>query len=301
MRFNQPKVLIFTPTWEDPASGKPMVRPEVAEAIRAQCWVTFDWQVSTENPFPIGDFRNVLLHYQRVRETFLNGQWDALLTLEHDMLLPDPDAVQRLIETPGDVIYAPYLLRHGARMLSTWQYINDRNLGMSLSNYRAELARARQAVVWRISGAGFGCTLIYRRVLDVIEFTGPGPRDQNQCPDLRFAEACLRKAFRANARFDVPVLHYDGDSGTWLHPFVSRRNAMQKYLAQETVRAFAAGRIVKLVQGGEIELTDEEAIELARCGYIDPSTIPARLMPPPTVQAEPPARAARTRRKAENV
>src|SRR3972149_4864281 len=71
--------------------------------------------------------------------------------------LPDPGAVQRMLDTPGDVVYAPYLLRHGWPVLSTWQYINDRNLGMSLSNYRDELERAVRQGGWRICGAEGEC------------------------------------------------------------------------------------------------------------------------------------------------
>jgi hypothetical protein len=280
-------LLIFTPTWIDPQTGEDAVHPDCEKAIKAQVGVEFDWHVTADNPWPVYDergarvynYRNVLHQYQQARQYFLIGDWEALLTIEHDNVLPDPEAVQRLLETPGDVVYAPYLLRHGQKVLSTWQYINDRNLGMSLSNYRAELQQAREAVVHRVSGTGFGCTLIRRHVLETIEFTGASDRDQNECPDLRFSEDCLRAGFRSNGRFDVPVLHYDGE--ICLHPFQNRRNALSKYIAQETVRTFAAGRIVQLTKGGEIELTDEEAVELGRCGYVSPAQIPAHAVQPP--------------------
>ncbi len=289
------ELLIFTPTWIDPQTGEDAVHPDCAASIKSQVGVDFDWHVTADNPWPIyaetdrrrnTSYRNVLHQYQQARQYFLNGHWDVLLTVEHDNVLPDPEAVKRLVETPGDVVYAPYLLRHGQKMLSTFQYVNDRNLGMSLTNYRHELRQARQANIWRVSGAGFGCTLIRRHVLEEVEFTGTTPRDQNWCPDLRFAEDCLKKRFVSNGRFDVPVLHWDGRY-CW-HPFQSRRNSVDKYIAQETVRAIAAGRIVKLVKGGEIELTEEEAIELARCGYIDPASIPSRAVRQPDVPAAPP-------------
>lgn len=308
-------ILIFTPTWIDERTGEDAVQPACEAAIKAQAGVEFDWHVTADNPWPIypesdprrmTSYRNVLHQYQQARDWFLTTSdregrpYEALLTVEHDNVLPDPEAVKRLIETPGDIIYAPYLLRHGQKCVSTFQWINDRNLGMSLSNYPAELRQAREKIVQRVSGAGFGCTLIRRHVLEAIEFSGSNPRDKNECPDLRFAEDCLRKRFVSNGRFDVPVLHYH--DGAWLHPFQHRRNSVQKYIAQETVRAFAAGRIVKLIKGGEIELTDEEAFELSRCGYIDPATIPARATRQqpavPIVQAEPPApTAARRSRK----
>lgn len=265
-------ILIFTPTWIDPDTGEDAIRPEVEHAIKMQMGVDFDWHVTSDNPHPIGDYRNVLHQYQRAREWFLSnhahgGQpYEALLTIEHDNVLPDPDAARRLLDTPGDVIYAPYKLRHGARCLNTWQYINDRNLGMSLSNYKHELMRARREVIHRVSGAGFGCTLIKRHVMEAIEFSGPRPRDANWCPDLRFAEDCLRNGFVANARFDVPVLHWD--ETRWVHPFENRRNQVAKYLALETMNAMAANRFVRLTQGAEIELTTEEAQELVSIGAV---------------------------------
>jgi len=292
-------LLIFTPTWISPITGEDAVHPACEASIKIQVGVEFDWYVTADNPWPVYDergehvyhYENVLHQYCEARKYFLNGNWDTLLTVEHDNVLPDPEAVQRLMSTPGDVVYAPYLLRHGQKILSTFQWINDRNLGMSLSNYRAELKHARENVVHRVSGAGFGCTLIRRHVLMEIEFTGASDRDQNKCPDLRFAEDCLRRRFISNGRFDVPVMHYDGDY--CFHPFQSRRNGVDKYIAQETVRAFAAGRIVQLTQGDEIELTEEEALELSRCGYIDPAQIHLRAVRPPVtppiVQAtEPP-------------
>jgi len=284
-------VLIFTATWIDPLTGEDAIQPECERMIKAQVGVDFDWHVTTDNPYPIAteqgkpEHRNVLHQYRQAREYFLNGKWDVLLTVEHDCVLPDEEAVQRLLDTPGDVIYAPYMLRHGQRHISTFQYINDRNLGMSLSGYKRELKEARERKIHRVSGVGFGCTLIRRNVLEAVEFTGAQPRDANECPDLRFSEDCLRKRFVSYGRFDVPVIHIDG--GVWLHPFANRRNNVMKYLAVETVRAFAAGRIVQLTKGGEIELTLEEAVELARVGYIDPGQIPVQLLHPMGVPLTP--------------
>lgn len=299
------RVLIFTPTWIDPLTQEEAIHPDCAAAVKAQVGVEFDWHVTADNPFPVYDehhervyhYENVLHQYQQARAYFLNGTWDTFITVEHDNVLPDPGAVQRLVETPGDVVYAPYMLRHGQRILSTWRYENDRNLGMSLSNYPQELRRAREAVVHRISGAGFGCTLIRRHVLEQIEFAGATPRDQNMCPDLRFAETCLRKRFLSNGRFDVPVLHWDGDY--CLHPFQSRRNPIMKYIALQTMNAVAAGRYVRLKQGEEISLTDEEAADLARLGAIEIVSVAAPAPPadvpiaPPVAEVEVPAPARR--------
>ncbi len=270
MKGREMNLLIFSPTWiqgpDDPMPGMEAIHPKCRASIEAQrIEGRSTWVIGRDNPFAIPDHRNVLHQYQQARTMFLAGEWDALLTIEHDNVLPDDETIQRMLDTPGDVIYAPYMLRHGKPVLNTWQWINDRNLGMSLSNYPDELRRARESVVWKVSGAGFGCTLIQRRVLEVIEFTGPSDRDRNTCPDLRFAEACLRRHFSSNGRFDVPVVHYS--RGHWLHPF--QEYAMTKYVALETVNAVAAGRFMRLVKDHEIELSDEEAKDLSRVGYIE--------------------------------
>jgi hypothetical protein len=61
---------------------------------------------------------------------------------------------------------------------------------------------------------------------------------------------------------------------------------------------------VQLTKGGEIELTEEEAIELSSVGYIDPSQIPVKAFRPipvpivPVVEAEVEVPARKKRAKA---
>src|SRR5512139_4003893 len=137
------RILIHTPTWIiDEATGEDAIHDECTAAIKSQVLNDeneFDWHVTYDNPYPIGDHQNVLHQYQRAREYFLAGSWDALLTIEHDNVLPDTGAVQRLLDTPGDVVYAPYTLRHGHPVVSTWMYVNDQNLGMSLTLHPRDL------------------------------------------------------------------------------------------------------------------------------------------------------------------
>lgn len=261
------RVLIFTPTWVKP-DGELAMNPECRAAIEAQQVAGgYEHRIGLHNPHPIGSHQNVLAQYQRIREEFLAGQWECLLTIEHDNVLPDALAVQRLLDTldatRGDVIYAPYMLRHGAPTLSTWQWINSRNLGMSLSHYPRELERARQATIWRISGCGMGCTLFTRRAIEMIPFEASAAL--NPCPDLGFAEKALRAGLQSYGRFDVPVLHIDGTRR--LHPY--EREAAMIYVALRSGRVVVGGnRYLKLTAGEEIELTDYEAKELAGVGYV---------------------------------
>lgn len=259
------KVLIFTPTYIDPETGQDAMHPACEASVIVQLR-SFeghaDWRVGRENPHPVGDYRNVLHQYQVAQEVFLAGEWDALLTVEHDNELPD-DALQRMYGTKADVVYAPYVLRHGMRQLSTWQYINDRNLGMSLTLYPFELAQLKAAGVGRVSGVGHGCTLFRRHTLEALPFRAVGD-GTNFCPDIPFAEDALRMGFVSMGRFDAPVAHWE--KGVRLEPY--QEGGLVLYTATETCNALADGKVIHLEAGQTYELTPIAAADLIRAGYL---------------------------------
>jgi len=81
--IDRAQILIFTPTYGD------LLRPETVASVVAQRthhWIT--WEVGRCNPYAEGDIRNVLAQYSYARELCLSGPYDALLTVEHDMVLP---------------------------------------------------------------------------------------------------------------------------------------------------------------------------------------------------------------------
>jgi hypothetical protein len=292
------RLLIFTPTWLDPQTGEDAIAPECAAAIKSQAGIEFDWHVTADNPYPIGDHRNVLHQYQQAREYFLGGKWDALLTLEHDNVLPDSAAVRRLVETPGAVIYAPYLLRHGHPVLNLLQYINDRNLGMSLSRYPRELQNARRDVVHRVSGTGLGCTLIRREALERIPFEATGKH--NPAPDMSFSRSALRQQLVMAGRFDVPVLHYS--NGHWLHPWKNGQSKM-KYMALQTMNIMVDGNALPLTEGQIVDLDTNAANDFVRAGYLQPIGVPDKVdieaaVIAPAETADAPAQQKRLKRKA---
>lgn len=203
------RLMIFTPTWTTQTGNA--ILGQCAEAIQAQIVAGggFEWVIGLDNPFPMPDHRNVLAQYQKAREIFLADGYEALLTVEHDNVLPDPGAAQRMLDTDADVVYAPYVLRHGLYELSTWQYINDHKLGRSLTYCSADLLQAREAKAWRVCGVGFGCTLFRRSALEKLEFhKGEG---KQWCPDLPFAADALKAGLVSMGRFDVPVPHIEGN------------------------------------------------------------------------------------------
>lgn len=233
----------------------------MASVNAQECRDEFTWIVTVDNPYPAPDPRNVLPQYRRIREAFLQGDWNVLVLVEHDNVLPDAGAVRRLLDTPADVVYAPYRFRKGG--LSIWQYINDTSLGMPLTQHPAELAMARAAGVWRVSGAGFGCTLIRRRVVEAIPFR---PDGLSMYPDIRFAQDCLRAGTVAMANMTVEVGHYTAD-GELLLPF-RKGGPMAIYEAVQTVNVMVSGRFIALETGVTYEFTPDEAEDLMRVGYV---------------------------------
>lgn len=251
-----PSLLVYTPTYDG------LLRPETVASVEAQRYHgLLTYEVSEHNPYPGRDMRNVTAQYQRARQLCLDGGYDALLTVEHDMVLP-PDAAQKLYDTDAPVVYGVYMLRHGSNVLNAWKYSGDRNLGMSLSLYPAELKRARQAGVARVCGVGFGCTLIRREALIKAPFR---QSDDGNAPDIPFALDCLHRGVVAMARFDVACGHIH--EGRILDAYQNGGIVARVYALQE-VNVTVDGQTVHLTKGRYYTLPMELAGELARAGYV---------------------------------
>jgi hypothetical protein len=201
-----PKLLVFTPTY---GAGP---EPATLASIAAQ---VFDGDLTHEvswlNPYPGKDMRNVVAQYQIGRQMTLDGGYDAMLCVEHDMVLP-PHAAQTLWDDGSPVVYAVYRLRHSTFVLNAWRK-KGRRLGKPMSFYSNEIQQARQAKRVEVGGLGFGCTLIRRQVLERI----PMRNEDNNAPDTPFAKDCLKHGIQQIARFDVACQHIE--NGVVLEPF----------------------------------------------------------------------------------
>jgi hypothetical protein len=251
------RLLIFTPTIAD------AMRPETAASIKAQqTAIPYTWEVGFHNPYPGEKNRNVVAQYQRARELCLAGDYDALLTVEHDMIIP-PDTVEKLMSTPAPVVYGLYMLRHGTHTLNAWRYEGDRNLGMSLSLYPQEVKAARRRGWVRVCGVGWGCTLIRREVLERFQIHA---NDVSDAGDITFAAECLRARIEQIARFDVPCGHID-DDGTILDPF-GEGGIVARAIALKDVNVQVDGQSKALRTGRYYTLPLTLAGELVRAGYV---------------------------------
>lgn len=250
-----PSLLVFTPTYRN------LLRPETVESVKAQ---QFDGElehvISDHNPHQ-GDrsMENVLAQYQRARDLTLAGKYDGLLTVEHDMRLPS-HAAQALWDTDAAVVYGVYILRHGANVLSAWRHEGDKAMGMSLSLYPQELKAAKKQRIVRVSGVGFGCTLIRRNTLEAIPFRGA----ENSGPDVPFAVDCLHAGMIAKARMDVECDHYH--EGKWL-TVKNEGNPVARFLPAVDITANVDGQSVRLNRNTYYSLPVSVAFDLQRAGY----------------------------------
>lgn len=249
-------VLIATPTY-----GR-LLRPKTRAAIEAQQFAgTSEWRVYRHNPYPAPSMRNVLAQYQDIRDVFLAGPWDALLTVEHDMI-PPVNALQMLWDADKPVVYGVYLLRHGVKVLNAYEYIGNGAMGESWSLRRDKQTYTGLA---RVSGVGFGCTLIRRNVIEAIPFRAGNAESEAWTPDVPFAMDCVRAGIEQWAHFDVLCGHWE--DGAIIMPFVDDSTALRTVIMRQTMNVSVAGSSVKLQQGKSYKLPADVGLDLIRAGY----------------------------------
>jgi hypothetical protein len=122
----------------------------------------------------VQDNRDVICDkYNAARDKLLQGDYDAMLTVESDMIIPE-NALQKLWDVGADVAYAPYPFRRPPWDWNVYSVLLDDSLtGYPLSNV-PERARLDWGGVVDVDGVGLGCTLIKRHVLEAIPFVADG-------------------------------------------------------------------------------------------------------------------------------
>jgi len=164
-------VLVFVPVYR--------LEPETVQAVFALEWGgPLSWLFQRDNPLTEADYddervRGVLNHvhqYKRGRETFLQGRYDAMLVIESD-IIPPPDTLTRLAALDADVAYGAYIFRR-SQTINLYEHYGEgaRNPGEPLTYRPGAWEKAQREGVTRVAGAGLGCVLIKRHVLEAIDF-----------------------------------------------------------------------------------------------------------------------------------
>lgn len=180
-------ILVFTPVLR--------LEPETVESVFSLEWegpITHLFQ--RDNPQPEQRdklkraVRNHLHQFERGREVFLAGRYEAMLIIESD-IIPPKDALTRLAALDCDIAYGVYVFRNSRygdegvvnvfERYKPWPEMT-RNEGESLT-VRKLWDWARKQGVVECSGAGFGCVLIKRHVMEAIPFRTEWPLNGAHC------------------------------------------------------------------------------------------------------------------------
>ena len=200
------KLLIYCPMYP----GERRIRRQTIESIftldcGCKCTVVF----GREDQVIDGEYAdtNITKKYNEARLMMLDGDYDAMLTVEADMVVP-VITLQRFFRVNADVIYGLYVSRHSKK----WLVFDE--LAQATGSYAcdtADFAKDAWGKVVTSKGAGFGCTLIKRNVLENIPFRAGGPMS---C-DWYFALECEREGFTQKHDLGVVCGHIDNNEILW--------------------------------------------------------------------------------------
>jgi hypothetical protein len=156
-------ILITTPIQRAP-NGSAFLFHAAAKSHHSLHW---RGQLDYYSPASVDGDNPVTSKYQQARKVFLVGDYDALLTLESDMIAP-PDTLDRLTALDCDLAYGLYAFRLPPHEWSAFTELRT-NKGVSIST-QPDTARSQFGQVIPVAGVGLGCTLIRRHVLEALDF-----------------------------------------------------------------------------------------------------------------------------------
>lgn len=197
--MTKPKILCYIPM----APKRPKVYARTIQSVMNVIW---DAQIEyvfnrEDNPVEM-PYENICKKYNQARAMFLAGNYDALWTVESDMIVP-PITLERLTRVDADVAYGLYVSRHGNHRWLAFCSVGEQ-IGISLSDDRINAEKAWGQVI-ETQGVGLGCTLIWRHVLEKIEFRQPDKAATAN--DWFFALDCMREGFVQKHDFGVVCGH----------------------------------------------------------------------------------------------
>ena len=137
---------------------------------------------------------------------FLAGSYDSMLVIESD-IIPPVDTLQKLAALDADCAYGVYRFR-ASNVINIYERYPQpaRNMGESLSVHPRKLKAAAKQGIYPCSGAGFGCILIKRKVLEEVPFSTEWPKNGAHC-DTFWNMAVYQKGYSQMADMSVICGH----------------------------------------------------------------------------------------------
>ena len=159
------RILCFTPLHPDYG-----IKPQTLDSIMAleHDDVLERHFSSGDNPFK-APWENVTYQHNKARQMVLAGGYDALLSIEADMIVPQ-DAIARLIEADADIAYGLYISRHRPYRWLAFKTASLWGVESISLDHTGKDARAAWGKIVDVVGMGMGCTLIKASVFDQLRF-----------------------------------------------------------------------------------------------------------------------------------
>ena len=125
---------------------------------------------AANNERGIGDWYDVALYKMRIaRDWALRGGYDALMTVEDDIIVP-AHALERLANTGADVAYGLTVWRNAPHKWSATYAMEWARFIDTAEQHERGREAMRDGEYHDTLGCGFFCTLIRRRVLEAFDF-----------------------------------------------------------------------------------------------------------------------------------
>lgn len=204
------RVLVFTPLHPDYG-----IRPLTLESIMA---LEYDRPfarvfAASDNPTPPwekgGGNKNITHNYNHARQIALFGGYDALLTIEADMIV-SPLALAELVEAmetaEARVAYGLYVFRELEQLNYVVTLTKHSKATGSLDYIVENLEQVVDCV-----GLGLGCTLIHRDVLAALPFRLYDEAPGMLACDWRFSIDCQENGFKQVMNLAVHCGHITHD------------------------------------------------------------------------------------------
>jgi hypothetical protein len=164
---------------------------------------------NTGNFDPMGR-NNLLAKQNKARDIVLSNNYDYLLFIEEDMVIP-ANTIELLLACNSQVAYGLYVFRRQPYMVSCWVGIEENSIfGLSIDKFPTAYQKAYNSIV-DCDGVGFGCTLIHRTVLETFPFrvgwdektkTGAIPHS-----DMWFSADCIRYGITQRCNLECKCGH----------------------------------------------------------------------------------------------